>query len=82
MGNKTVDAAGRLSCAEAGIEGLKFHDLRHAFASRLVQSGVPLYTVSKLPGQVDIETTQRSHTSRTPRCGPRSKGWQSELAQN
>lgn len=66
MGNKTVDAAWRLSCAEAGIEGLKFHDLRHTFASRLVQSGVPLYTVSKLLGHADIKTTQRyAHLSDT-----------------
>ena len=66
MGNKTVDAAWRLSCAEAGIEGLRFHDLRHTFASRLVQSGVPLYTVAKLLGHTDIKTTQRyAHLSDT-----------------
>jgi len=59
ISNKTVDAAWRLSCAEAGIESLTFHDLHHTFASRLVQRGVPVYTVSKLLGHADIKTTQR-----------------------
>jgi integrase len=30
------------------IKHLRFHDLRHTFATRLVQAGVDLYTVQKL----------------------------------
>lgn len=37
---------------------LKFHSLRHSFASWLVQNGVPLYDVSKLLGHADMKTTQ------------------------
>ncbi len=35
-----------------------FHTLRHSFASRLVQKGVPLYVVKELMGHSDIATTQ------------------------
>ena len=37
---------------------IHFHSLRHTFASRLIQSGVSLYVVSKLLGHADIKTTQ------------------------
>lgn len=46
--------------AEAGIKNrLRFHDLRHTFATRMVQRGVDLYRVSKLLGHKDISTSQR-----------------------
>ncbi len=44
---------------EAAIAHVRFHDLRHTFATRLVQSGIDLYKVSKLLGHRDIKTTQR-----------------------
>jgi integrase len=37
---------------------LTFHTLRHTFATRLVQKGVPLYHVSKLLTHSDIKVTQ------------------------
>ena len=43
----------------AGLVDLHWHDLRHTFASRLVMSGVDLYTVQKLLGHRTIEMTQR-----------------------
>lgn len=33
---------------KAKLEGLRFHDLRHTFATRLVQAGVDIYAVQKL----------------------------------
>ena len=40
-----------------GIEDLRFHDLRHTFATRLVQAGVDLITVQHLLGHARITMT-------------------------
>lgn len=47
------------ACRRAGIEGIRLHDLRHTFASRLVMRGVPLLAVSKLLGHATITMTMR-----------------------
>lgn len=45
--------------SSAKIANFHFHDLRHTFASRLVQSGVDIYAVQKLLGHRDGRMTQR-----------------------
>ncbi len=42
----------------AGIENLRWHNLRHTFASQSVMKGVNLYTVSKLMGHHSLEMTE------------------------
>jgi len=51
----------KLAVAEAEIEDFTFHCLRHTFATRLAQSGVDIYTVSKLLGHEDVSTTARHY---------------------
>jgi len=49
----------REALGKAGIEDFRFHDLRHCFASSLVQSGVDLYKVQMLLGHKESRMTQR-----------------------
>ena len=44
---------------KARIEKLRFHDLRHTFATRLVQAGVDLYAVQKLGRWKNISMVMR-----------------------
>jgi len=43
----------------AGLPDLRLHDLRHSFASFLINRGVSLYVVQQLLGHLHIHTTQR-----------------------
>ena len=56
---KDIRTAFKNACTRAGIKNLRFHDLRHTFATRLVLAGVDLATVSKLLGHSSIQMTMR-----------------------
>jgi excisionase family DNA binding protein len=59
----TIRTAFKNACRRAGISGLRLHDLRHTFASRLVKAHVDIITVQSLLGHVSVTTTQRyTHT--------------------
>ena len=49
----------RKALKKVGIEDFKFHDLRHSYASRLVQSGIDPYTIQRLLGHKDPKMVQR-----------------------
>lgn len=49
---------------QAGLSDVRIHDLRHSFASFLINSGRSIYEVQRILGHTQITTTQRySHLS-------------------
>lgn len=55
---KTFRRAWLWTLEQSGLN-CRIHDLRHTFASLLIQQGVPLYHVSQLLGHSDTRITQR-----------------------
>jgi integrase len=49
----------RRACRLAGIENFRWHDLRHTFATRLLQAGIPAEQVQRLLGHRSIVMTLR-----------------------
>lgn len=59
-----VNTGWRKLLADADVRNFRWHDLRHTFASKLVQAGVSLYVVSRLLGHATISQTEGySHLS-------------------
>lgn len=56
---KEVSNAFQRARSRVGLEDVRFHDLRHTFASRLVQQGVSLYEVMHLTGHKSFDMVQR-----------------------
>ncbi|CAN5301478.1 site-specific integrase [soil metagenome] len=54
-----VKSSWRRARVKANLEHVNFHDLRHSCASILIALGVDLYTVSKILGHSNTQTTQR-----------------------
>ena len=50
---------------DAGLEHIRFHDLRHAFATMALQNGVDVKTVSSMLGHYDAGFTFRTYTHAT-----------------
>ena len=49
----------RKAVKKAGLEGLRFHDLRHTWASWLMQAGVPAYAIQGLGGWASPKMVER-----------------------
>ncbi|WP_416908043.1 MAG: tyrosine-type recombinase/integrase [Polymorphobacter sp.] len=45
--------------AEAGLDDVRIHDLRHTYASNAVANGMPIQMVGKLLGHTQLQTTMR-----------------------
>jgi integrase len=46
---------------QAGIEGVTFHSMRHAFASRLIDKGISSTVLAKLMGHESSAITERRY---------------------
>ncbi len=62
---KDIKRAFKGARSRAGIPDLRFHDLRHTFATRLIERGVDLITVKELLGHGSVRMTVRyTHSNR------------------
>jgi site-specific recombinase XerD len=59
IGSNFVKRIFRPALKKAGIEGFRWHDLRHTFGSRLVMRGTDLRSVMELMGHSKIDMTMR-----------------------
>ena len=54
------------ACRRAGLEGWRFHDLRHFFVTALFRALVPARSIQELAGHANLTTTQRyAHVTAT-----------------
>ena len=53
------------SLKDANLEHIRFHDLRHTFATLALQNGVDVKTVSSMLGHYDAGFTLRTYTHAT-----------------
>ncbi|WP_433787555.1 tyrosine-type recombinase/integrase [Actinomycetospora sp. CA-101289] len=60
----SYDEAVKVVAREAGT-GLRFHDLRHSYATWLVDDGVPPNMVQRVMGHENVTTTLQLYTRRT-----------------
>jgi len=55
----SIFAAWDTARTHAGLTDVRIHDLRHSFASLLINQGRTLYEVQHLLGHTQVKTTQR-----------------------
>ena len=56
---KDIKTSFRAACQRAEIRGVRLHDLRHTAASKMIEAGADLVTVSKILGHASIQMTMR-----------------------
>ena len=55
--NSTYDTALFIICDKAGIKRFSMHVLRHTFATRCIESGMPASVLAKIMGHANVSTT-------------------------
>ena len=66
-GTTFIEAPWRRIRVTAGLDDVRLHDLRHAFASVAASAGLALPIIGKMPGHTQAQTTQRyAHLASDP----------------
>jgi integrase len=56
---KDIKTSFKSACRRANIKGLRLHDLRHTFATRYIEAGGDIASLSKILGHAKIQMTMR-----------------------
>jgi integrase len=67
-GGELLKAGFRTALERAGIRRIRFHDLRHSFASNLIGAGWDIPTVSRLLGHANPQVTLMIYAHALPRA--------------
>jgi integrase len=59
----------KLACRRAGLVNVRFHDLRHTFASQLAMAGVSIFHICKWLGHASVTTTEKFYAHLSPASG-------------
>jgi site-specific recombinase XerD len=55
-----LEPAHQKALRETGIEPpFRLYDLRHTYGTRAIEAGIDVFSVAKLMGHADLDTTQR-----------------------
>lgn len=72
MSSRNVTQALQAALARAGLPRQRFHDLRHAYATLMLEAGEELAIVSRSLGHADLSTTADVYAHLTPAMLERS----------
>ena len=61
MKNSAYDTHLYKVCEDAGIKNISMHTLRHTFATRCIERGVPIKALQTILGHANITTTMDTY---------------------
>jgi integrase len=62
----TLEMEKQISEKNSGVKHIRIHDLRHSYASMLINSNVPITVISRLLGHTSIEMTWKVYSHLYP----------------
>ena len=77
-----IEKLWRKTCVRAAITNLRFHDLRHTFATRLAAQGVDAFAIARLLGHARVEMTARYVNATSEHLHAAISKLESNLSQN